>query len=115
MAFWGSSLPSSAILNSNSDVRDPWFNSGLTKRKLADVISKLTQFRTDLAKIPSAFENNQETFSKVLVDVKLAVDRLKLLELGLNSTFNVLYETKVDGQENMASPENRSKSDASSN
>lgn len=106
-------MPSTAILNSNSDVRDPWFNYGLTKKKLAEVISKLTQFRTDISKIPGAFENNQQAFSNVLVDVKLAVDRLKLLELGLNSTFNVLYESKVEGPEMMVSPENMAKSDAS--
>jgi len=83
MAFWGSYLPASVIINSSIDVKDPRFYSGLTKHKLQCVIKKLDQYRETLENDDHGFmKTNKEGILHIIEDIKLTINRLRILDLG---------------------------------
>lgn len=94
MGIWGSYLPTTAILNASSDTRDPKFSFSLNKAKLEESTKKLTVIRESLLRILSQDQNsqNRQFFLNLAEDIKLVLDRVNLIELGLNQFHKILFE-----------------------
>ena len=120
MAFWGSYMPASAILNSNIDVKDPLFYSGLSKHKLQSILKKLGQYKEILEKDEKEFmKTNQEGILNIIEDLTLVINRLKILQHGQNSVYKEQYAfkkipNKYDNESNVNRTERETKDSLSS-
>jgi hypothetical protein len=94
MGIWGSYLPTTAILNASSDTRDPKFSFSLNKAKLEESTKKLTAIRESLLRILRQDQNqkNRQFFLNLAQDIKVVLDRVNLIELGLNQFHKILFE-----------------------
>jgi hypothetical protein len=107
MGIWGSYLPTTAILNASSDTRDPKFSFSLNKAKLEESTKKLNAIRESLLRILRQDQNsqNRQFFLNLAEDIKLVLDRVNLIELGLNQFHKILFEGETPKMVEAKSPQ----------